>query len=231
MSAALYEVNVPPQILSRGFWPYAWKIIGPTGQRFCYVGMTGDVSGVAQSPYARAGAHLGSNPNSNALRQHLARKGVEPEKCKTLTFLAYGPVVPYQPKPHADFEPSRKRVGALERKLWTAAAVNNTMLNAVRSFQRRLTCRCGKMSEQSSRLILIFRIDGTANRVSNPYPERAGSAKFAVQKFWAARNATGLGCAKTKSDLGVMPSGRPIFAFSCSPHDHRAQNSGCAYTA
>jgi hypothetical protein len=129
MSAALYEVNLPPQILVRGFWLYAWKIVGQTGQRFCYVGMTGDISGVAQSPYARAGAHLGSNPNSNALRQHLARQGIEPERCKTLTFLAYGPVIPYQPKPHADFEPRRKRVGALERKLWTAAAVNNTMLN------------------------------------------------------------------------------------------------------
>jgi hypothetical protein len=38
------------------------------------------------------------------------------------------------------------------------------------------------------------------------------------------------GCAKTKSDLVVMPSGRPIFAFFCSPHDRRAQNSGCDYT-
>ena len=37
--------------------------------------------------------------------------------------------------------------------------------------------------------------------------------------------ALGLGCAKTKSDLVVMPSGRQIFAFSCSPNDHRAQNS------
>jgi len=41
----------------------------------------------------------------------------------------------------------------------------------------------------------------------------------------------GLGCAKTKSDLVVMPSGRQIFMFFCSPHDHRAQNSGYGYTA
>src|SRR6516165_9674568 len=41
----------------------------------------------------------------------------------------------------------------------------------------------------------------------------------------------GLGCAKTKSDLVVMPSGRQIFAFFCSPHERRAQNSGCGYTA
>ena len=36
---------------------------------------------------------------------------------------------------------------------------------------------------------------------------------------------------KTKSDLVVMSSGRQIFAFFCSPHDRRAQNSGCGYTA
>src|SRR4029077_15423491 len=41
----------------------------------------------------------------------------------------------------------------------------------------------------------------------------------------------GLGRVKTKSDLVVMPSGRQIFAFFCSPHDRRAQNSGCGYTA
>ena len=29
----------------------------------------------------------------------------------------------------------------------------------------------------------------------------------------------------------VMPSGRQIFAFFCSPHDRRAENSGCGYTA
>src|SRR5580704_6966469 len=40
----------------------------------------------------------------------------------------------------------------------------------------------------------------------------------------------GLGRVKTKSDLVVMPSGRQIFAFFCSPHDRRAQNSGCDYT-
>ena len=40
----------------------------------------------------------------------------------------------------------------------------------------------------------------------------------------------GLGRVKTKSDLVVMSSGRQIFAFFCSPHDRRAQNSGCDYT-
>jgi hypothetical protein len=41
----------------------------------------------------------------------------------------------------------------------------------------------------------------------------------------------GLGCAKTKTDLVVMPSGRQIFAFFCSERDHKPQNSGCSHTA
>src|SRR2546428_4658944 len=40
----------------------------------------------------------------------------------------------------------------------------------------------------------------------------------------------GLGCAKTKSDLVVMPSEARIFAFFCSERDHKPQNSGCGYT-
>src|SRR5262249_29675567 len=43
-------------------------------------------------------------------------------------------------------------------------------------------------------------------------------------------SAQGLGRVKTKSDLVIAPSGRQIFAFFCSPHDHRGQNSGCDYT-
>ena len=40
-----------------------------------------------------------------------------------------------------------------------------------------------------------------------------------------------LGCVKTKSDLVVMQSGGRIFVLFSSAHDHRAQNSGCGYTA
>lgn len=128
MSPKLHQVDLPPEILSRGFWLYAWNIVGPRGKQFCYVGMTGDVTGLAQSPFVRAGAHLGFNKHNNAIRRHLECRGVEPERCKTLVLLAYGPVLPYR-KNHPDFKASRKRVGALERKLWTAAAVHNTMLN------------------------------------------------------------------------------------------------------
>jgi hypothetical protein len=37
-----------------------------------------------------------------------------------------------------------------------------------------------------------------------------------------ATSGTGPGYVKTKSDLVVMPSEGRIFAFFCSPHDHRA---------
>jgi hypothetical protein len=46
-----------------------------------------------------------------------------------------------------------------------------------------------------------------------------------------AVTALGPGCAKTKSDLVVMPSRGRIFAFFSSARDHRAQNSRCGYTA
>lgn len=87
----LFQIDLPPQVLFRGFWIYAWKITGPRGERFCYVGMTGDVSGVAQSPFVRAGAHLGFNKNNNALRRLLSKHGVQPERCRELKLLVYGP--------------------------------------------------------------------------------------------------------------------------------------------
>jgi hypothetical protein len=51
--AKLYRIDLPPEILVRGFWLYAWKLVDPGNENFCYVGMTGDVTGVAQSPYQR----------------------------------------------------------------------------------------------------------------------------------------------------------------------------------
>jgi hypothetical protein len=137
MIAKLHQIDFPPEIMARGFWLYAWKILGAPDKRFCYVGMTGDVTGVAQSPFNRAAAHFGANKNANAIRRHLASHGFEPENCESFTFSVYGPLVPYwHSKPrHKDFDESRKRVGALERQLWTAAkAARNTMLNARPSF-------------------------------------------------------------------------------------------------
>src|ERR1700730_5691742 len=37
----------------------------------------------------------------------------------------------------------------------------------------------------------------------------------------------GLGCAKTQSDLVVMPCRRRIFTFACTARDHRPQNYWC----
>jgi hypothetical protein len=54
MDAQLLKFSLPPTLLQRGFWLYASKIRGPNDKTLCYVGMTGDVNGVAQSPFARA---------------------------------------------------------------------------------------------------------------------------------------------------------------------------------
>lgn len=131
--AGLYQVDLPPQILARGFWLYIWKIIDPRGSAFCYVGMTGDVSGVAQSPFARAGGHFSENKNANSLKRHLGRHGIEPEACQKIAQIVYGPIFPYWhsvPTRHSEFDETRSRVAALERKLWMEAfEAGNTMLN------------------------------------------------------------------------------------------------------
>jgi hypothetical protein len=50
-------------------------------------------------------------------------------------------------------------------------------------------------------------------------------------KLDRSTSGLGLGCAKTKSDLVVMPSGEQISAFFCSERDHTPQNFGCNHTA
>ena len=47
--AKAWELSLRPQLLQRGFWIYAWKIVGPCDEQLCYVGMTGDSTRVAQS--------------------------------------------------------------------------------------------------------------------------------------------------------------------------------------
>jgi hypothetical protein len=140
MAAKLYKAELPPEILARGFWLYAWKIVGPKSQQLCYVGMTGDVTGVAQSPFARAGSHFGSNKNANAVRRHLSALEIEPELCNSIQFLVYGPVFPYlHSKPrHPDFDAHRNAVAALERKLWEVVQqAGQTMLNTKPHSKRR----------------------------------------------------------------------------------------------
>ena len=70
-------------------------------------------------------------------------------------------------------------------------------------------------------------VDDAAGEIYGDAPNTANDAVWRANHF----PNSGLGRVKTKSDLVVMPSGRQIFAFFCSPHDRRAQNSGCGYTA
>ena len=118
--------------MARGFWLYVWKIVGPDNELLCYVGMTGDTTGVAQSPFARAGSHFSENKNANAIKRHLIGREIQPEACKAIRQLVYGPIYPYWhsiPR-HVDFNESRDRVCALERKLWVATqAAGHVMLN------------------------------------------------------------------------------------------------------
>ncbi|MGO9238068.1 MAG: hypothetical protein ACLP4V_29740 [Methylocella sp.] len=120
MDAQLLEFSLPPRLLHRGFWLYAWNILGPKNERLCYVGMTGDVTGVAQSPFVRAHQHLGEKNLGNALRRCLRKRGIDPEDCKELIFSAYGPIDDYTPAPAANYKDTWRKVGALERALWDA---------------------------------------------------------------------------------------------------------------
>jgi hypothetical protein len=118
MGAQLLEFSLPPGLLQRGFWLYVWKIRGPNDEALCYVGMTGDVTGVAQSPFVRAHTHLDDNKNSNALRSRLREHDIDPRHCRELVFSAYGPI--YDHEDSKNFDVNRKKVGALERALWDA---------------------------------------------------------------------------------------------------------------
>ncbi len=120
MDAQLLEFSLPTRLLHRGFCLYTWKILGPGDERLCYVGMTGDVTGVAQSPFVRAAQHLGENNKGNALRRYLLKRGIKPEDCKELIFSAYGPVYVYNPADAVNFKDTWRKVGALERALWDA---------------------------------------------------------------------------------------------------------------
>lgn len=116
-------VDLPPQVLQRGFWLYVWRVtIGR--KRLLYVGRTGDNSSAnATSPYQRMGQHLGAIRTQNALRQHLKKLGHEPGDCKKLEFICYGPIHPEVMKGDmAAHLPLRNAVGALEKQLALALA-------------------------------------------------------------------------------------------------------------
>jgi hypothetical protein len=82
MTTLLSEVRFDGGVLQRGFWLYVWEVMPPDETPLYYVGRTGDSSSInAQSPFNRMGQHLGFAKNSNMLRGHLGRHGVDPERC------------------------------------------------------------------------------------------------------------------------------------------------------
>src|SRR5580704_8009090 len=95
MTSKLQRFTLPPALLRRGFWIYLWKITKEEGlPSLLYVGMTGDTGSYkAQSPINRVSAHLGSNKQSNTLRQDAEEKGIDLSTCQAIEFAAYGPIL------------------------------------------------------------------------------------------------------------------------------------------
>ena len=120
MKQALYQVALPPEILERGFWLYAWAIALKTGETVYYVGRTGDfASPRAQSPFSRISGHLGSNKHANALQRHLRRHNIKFEECESLEFVAHGPLED-EASDWDSHKLRRDRTHALERDLCEA---------------------------------------------------------------------------------------------------------------
>ena len=83
--------------------------------------------------------------------------------------------------------------------------------------------------------LMVSRLGGRGRSSAAQQHQKAGrrvrSLYYLAYASQRAMTGLGPGCVKTKSDLVVMPSGGRIFALFCSAHGHRAQNSGCGYTA
>jgi hypothetical protein len=132
MMIGTYKLMLPAEMLQRGFWLYAWRVLGPAGEELVYVGRTGDNSSPNASPaYIRMGQHLGSAETQNALRKHLRNRNIAPEKCQSFEIVTHGPIYPEVDKPenfsHEDkllrlalmekHRPLRDIVGAMEKQL------------------------------------------------------------------------------------------------------------------
>lgn len=104
-------------MLRRGFWLYVWEITTQTGDRWLYVGRTGDSSSLnAQSPFIRMGQHLGANVHSNALTRNLQRQRINKNHCQHFKLSCYGPIEE-EPKDEKEFQKYRDKVAALEKRL------------------------------------------------------------------------------------------------------------------
>lgn len=147
MTIGTYSLTLHPALLQRGFWLYAWEVIGSEGEELVYVGRTGDNSSPNASPvYIRMGQHLGLVKTQNALRRNLERRGIRPERCRAFHLVSHGPLYPEVEKPdgfsHEDqmlrkhlmatHVPRRDIVGAMEKQLaLDLAAAGYTLLNTV----------------------------------------------------------------------------------------------------
>ena len=132
MAAKTHTLTLPAAMLMRGFWVYVWRVEAPEGE-YLYVGRTGDTSSpYATSPYQRMGQHLGHRKTQNALRQHLERKGIEPEDCHAFCLIAHGPLYP-QAQDMEEHKARRDIVAGLEKALADALkAAGYEVLNTIR---------------------------------------------------------------------------------------------------
>lgn len=124
-SRKTHSMALPGAMLKRGFWLYVWRVKSPLGEKL-YVGRTGDISSPhATAPYTRMAQHLGFVKNQNALRRHLSKHNIDPERCESFELIAHGPIFPEVERRgvlsrDALMEmhtPPRNEVGALEREL------------------------------------------------------------------------------------------------------------------
>jgi len=97
-----------------------WEIETASGDRWLYVGRTGDSSSMnAQSPFTRLGQHLGTNEHANALRRHLMNVGVNPDVFRSFKMVAYGPILP-EGKDIDEHRLRRDKIAAMEKAICDA---------------------------------------------------------------------------------------------------------------
>jgi hypothetical protein len=110
-------VSFDGELLRRGFWLYAWKIV--SNERVVYyVGRTGDSSSSnAASPFNRIGTHLDARPNAkaNSLTRRLREAGLRPEDCR-FRMAAVGPLFPEQ-ESFEDHKVTRDQMATLEHEV------------------------------------------------------------------------------------------------------------------
>ncbi len=134
MKPALHQLSLPGAMLSRGFWLYVWEVTTTSGEKWLYVGRTGDSSSPnAQSPFTRLSQHLSMNPKTNALRRNLARAGVDANECCSFDLHCYGPILP-ECLTMEEHRPSRDIIAGLEKGLRDALhTAGYRVLNEVKS--------------------------------------------------------------------------------------------------